>query len=61
MTVILKVNMKNLEWDICLCKCYISLLYLKVNKKNLVETNVFVNLTPQYDCYSQSKYESLEW
>jgi hypothetical protein len=23
-TVILKVNMKNLEWDKCLCKCYTS-------------------------------------
>ncbi len=24
MTVILKVNLKNLEWNKCLCKCYTS-------------------------------------
>jgi hypothetical protein len=23
-TVILKLNMKNLKWDNCLCKCYTS-------------------------------------
>jgi hypothetical protein len=23
MTVVLKVNMKNIEWGKCLCKCYI--------------------------------------
>jgi hypothetical protein len=27
----------------------------------LSDVNVFVNVTPQYHCYSESKYENLEW
>jgi hypothetical protein len=32
MTAILKVNMKNLEWDNCFCKCYISYDYCSQRK-----------------------------
>jgi hypothetical protein len=67
MTVVLKVNMKKLEREECLCKCCIWLFeknlsdyvyvttYLKTNMKNLRVVNVNVNVT--YDCCSQSEYE----
>jgi hypothetical protein len=55
--VVLKVNMKNIEWGKCL---YVNVTHmivvLKVNMKNIEwERNVYVNVT--YDCGSQSEYE----
>jgi hypothetical protein len=59
MTVILKVNMKSVERDKCLCKCYIIiwLLFSKWIWLMLREMNVYVNVTSSYDCCSQSEYE----
>jgi hypothetical protein len=34
---------------------------LKVKMKNLSETNVYVNVTSQFNCYSQSKNEKSQW
>jgi hypothetical protein len=53
--VVLKVNLKKLEWDECLCKCYIWLLFSKWIWKSLSERNVYVNVT--YEGCSQSEFE----
>jgi hypothetical protein len=51
-----KVNMRNIEWGQCLCKCYIlTVVGLKVIWEISSEVNVYVNVT--YDCCSQSKNE----
>jgi hypothetical protein len=57
MTVILKVNMKSVERDKCLCECYIIIWLLFSNWiwKILSEMNVYVNVTSSYDFYYQSE------
>jgi hypothetical protein len=52
MNVVLKVNMKKLEWEECLCKCYIWMLFSKWIWKSLSERNVYVNV---------AIYENIEW
>jgi hypothetical protein len=56
-TVVFKVNVKNIEWGKCLCKCraYITVCFQKKIWKISSEVNVYVNVT--YNCGSQSKYE----
>jgi hypothetical protein len=57
-TVILKLNMKNLEWHNCLCKCYTSYhCYTQVSIKNLEWDECLCKCYTSYHCYSQSKYK----
>jgi hypothetical protein len=58
-TVILKVNMKNMQWDNCLSSCVTHniTVILNVNMTNLEWVNCLCNSYTWYHCYSQSKCE----